>query len=119
MRYYSEPPPFSVQCFGEVYRCDHPIYDRCTLFRDKEKGLAIIQQRFDPETKRTWWGEIDGWIANALYVRPKFHTYFKNRAKPPENGLYPTISVRQVMWYVRMKPLRKERWETVFDRKDI
>lgn len=119
MRYFSKPPEFSVQSFGEVYKCDHPLYDKCTLYRDKEKGIAIIQQRFDEKTKRTYWTEIDGWIANALYLRPKFHLYFKEHAKPAENGLYPTVSVRQIMWYVRMKPLKKERWETVFDRKDI
>lgn len=119
MRYFSKPPEFSVQSFGEVYKCNHPLYDKCTLYRDKEKGIAIIQQRFDEKTKRTYWTEIDGWIANALYLRPKFHLYFKEHAKPAENGLYPTVSVRQIMWYVRMKPLKKERWETVFDRKDI
>ena len=119
MRYFSKPPPLSVQSYGEVYICDHPLYSKCTLYRDKEKGLAIIQQRFDAKKKHTYWAEIDAWIANALYLKPKFHLYFKEHAKPPENGLYPTVSVRQIMWAVRMKPLKKERWETVFDRKDI
>ena len=27
-----------------------------------------------------------------------------------------TVTVRQIMWALRMKPLKKERWETVFDR---
>lgn len=36
-----------------------------------------------------------------------------------QSGLYPTVNVRQLMWALRMKPMRKERWETVFDRKDI
>lgn len=27
--------------------------------------------------------------------------------------------VRQVMWRLRMKPLKRERWETVFDRKTL
>lgn len=34
-------------------------------------------------------------------------------------GLYPTVTVRQMMWALKMKPMPKERWETVFDRKEI
>ena len=35
------------------------------------------------------------------------------------DGLYPTVTVRQIMWALKMKPIQKERWETVFDRRDI
>lgn len=119
MRYYSIEPYLYRQAFGEIYACNHPIYNSCTLYRIGEKGLAVIQQRFDSETKQTYWGEIDGWIANALYLEPKFHAYLRKRAGRPTEGLYPTATVRQAMWAARMKPLRKERWETVFDRQDI
>jgi len=27
--------------------------------------------------------------------------------------------VRQIMWALKMKPIKRERWETVFDRKEI
>lgn len=37
----------------------------------------------------------------------------------PKDGIYPTMTVRQAMWAAKMKPLKKERWETVFDHKDI
>jgi len=44
---------------------------------------------------------------------------FNARADKSYNGLYPTITVRQLMWALKIKPLKKERWETCFDRKDI
>lgn len=39
--------------------------------------------------------------------------------KPEVNDIYPTVSIRQIMHALRMKLLPKERWKTVFDRKDI
>lgn len=119
MRYYSEPPPLSKQVFGEIYICSHPVYSRCTLYRSGSKGLAVIQQRFDPEAKTTWWSEIDAWIANALYLNRQFRYLLEDRAEEAKDGLYPTMTVRQAMWAAKMKPLKKERWETVFDHKDI
>ena len=79
----------------------------------------MIQQRYDKIHKYTWWTKIEPWIANALYLDSGFRKLIKERAKEPTDGLYPTITVRQAMWAIRMKPLKKERWETVFDRKDI
>lgn len=119
MRYHAEEPPISVPIFGEIYICDHPVYSRCTLFRIGGKGLAVIQQRHDPETKHTWWGEVDCWVANSLYLNPGFKPYFDERAGVPQNKLYPTVAVRQIMWALKMKPLKRERWETCFDRREI
>jgi len=31
----------------------------------------------------------------------------------------PTVTVRQIMWALKMKPIKKEKWETCFDRRDI
>lgn len=31
------------------------------------------------------------------------------------DGLYPTVTIRQIMWALKMKPLPRERWETCFD----
>lgn len=70
-------------------------------------------------TKTTWWGELDPWLTDALYLHDGFHPYFEKRAKPVSGGLFPTVTVRQLMWALKMKPLPKERWETVFDRCDI
>ena len=35
------------------------------------------------------------------------------------DGLYPTVTIRQIMWALKMKPIKRERWETVFDRRNI
>lgn len=41
-----------------------------------------------------------------------FMSFFEeNAAEPDENGLYPTVTARKIMWKLRMKPLKKEYWE--------
>jgi len=105
--------------YGRTYICDHVVYNRCTLYEIDDKGLAVIQQRFNSDTKTTRWGELDPWLTDALYLHPDFKDYFDERAKPCMDGLYPTVTIRQIMWSLKMNPLPKERWETVFDRRDI
>lgn len=119
MRYHYEKPAIYVSMYGETYECRHPVYRFCTLFRMNDKGLAVIQQRHDINTKITWWTELDPWLTDDIYLHPKFKEFFDERAGKPENGLYPTVTVRQIMWALKMKPLPRERWETVFDRRDI
>lgn len=120
MRYHIEQPKVSSSQYGMIYACDHPVYDRCTLFRIKHRGLAVIQQYYDPETKRTWWDAILPWLNDIIYLQAGFWQYFDKRSgEPDEYGLYPTVTVRQIMWALKMKPLPKEKWETVFDRKEI
>ena len=48
MRYHYEKPESYSSIYGNVYECDHSVYDRCTLFQINNKGLAVIQQRYDP-----------------------------------------------------------------------
>jgi hypothetical protein len=105
--------------YGQTYFCDHPVYDKCTLFRIENKGLAIIQQRYDPTTKNTWWSEIDPWLTDELYLHDNFRDFFNKRAGEAKGGLYPTVSIRQIMWALKIKPIKRERWETCFDRRDI
>ena len=105
--------------YGETYVCDHPVYDACTLYLIDNKGLAVVQQRFDSETKSTWWSEIDPWLTDILYLHPKFKEYFDERSDESDNGLYPTVTIRQIMWALKMKPIKRERWETCFDRRNI
>lgn len=119
MRYHYEKPAICVQLYGQLHACDHPVYNQCTLFTIGNKSLAVIQQRFDQTTKQSWWGEIDPWLANDLYLHPKFKEFFDARAGEGTDGIYPTVTVRQIMWALKMKPIVRERWETVFDRKDI
>ena len=119
MRYHYEQPKNYSSIYGEVYICNHPVYDRCTLFKIGDKGLAVIQQRFDSATKQTWWSEIDPWLTDSLYLHPKFRDLFNERSGECIDGVYPTITIRQLMWALKMKPLPKERWETCFDRRLI
>lgn len=119
MRYHYEKPTTYSTVYGNTYECNHPIYDRCTLFTIGKEGLAVIQQRYDEVTKTTWWTEIDPWMNDALYLHPKFREFFESRAGTATDGLYPTVSIRQLMWGLKMKPLPKERWETCFDRRAI
>lgn len=119
MRYHYEKPSLYSSVYGQTYECNHPVYNRCTLFTIGQSGLAVIQQRYDPINKYAWWSEIDPWLTDMLYLHPNFREYFEKRSGEIQNGLYPTVSIRQIMWALKMKPLKRERWETCFDRKEI
>lgn len=119
MRYHYNKPNFYKSRYGKTYICDHPVYNSCTLFEIDKKGLAIIQQRFDKEMKSTYWTDIDPWLTDALYLHPRFKDYFDKRAGECKDNLYPTVTIRQIMWALKMKPIKRERWETCFDRKII
>lgn len=119
MRYHFEKPEMYVSQYGKLYICDHPAYNRATLYVIDGKGLCVIQQRFDAKSKTTWWSEIDPWLTDAIYLNAAFKELFDKRARPRKDGLYPTVTVRQIMWALKMKPIPKGRWETVFDRNDI
>lgn len=119
MRYHYDKPTKYYSMYGKTYICEHPVYDKCTLYKIGEFGLAVIQQRFNSDTKQTKWGEIDPWLTDNLYLHPKFKQFFDERAGKCTDGLYPTVTIRQIMWALKMKPLPRERWETVFDRRNI
>lgn len=119
MRYHYEKPDIYVSMYGDTYICDHPVYSRCTLYQIGDKGLAVIQQRYNLETKSTIWTEIDPWLTDDLYLNENFKRFFDERSGTCSDGLYPTVTIRQLMWALKMKPLVRERWETVFDRRDI
>ena len=119
MRYHYEKPDTYLSNCGVVYECDHPVYSRCTLFQIGKRGLSVIQQRFNDHTKSTHWDAIDPWLAGDLYLHPKFKDFFDARSSEGKDGLYPTVTIRQIMWALKIKPLPKKRWETCFDRRDI
>jgi len=113
MRYHYEKHEDYHLLHGRIFRCNHPLYNRCTLYERNGKGFAVIQQYFSPTTKHTWWGEIEPYLVDDIYEQERFEDYFERSASEPnEQGLYPTVTVRQIMWAMRMKPLRKEFWET-------
>lgn len=119
MRYHYEKPTIYLSRYGCTYNCDHPVYDRCTLFKMGNKGLAIIQQRYDCSTKSTYWDEIDPWLTDELYLHRGFKKFFDERSGEIVGELYPTVTIRQIMWALKIKPIPRERWETCFDRKAI
>lgn len=119
MRYHYEKPKNYLSMYGETYECNHPVYSKCTLFKMGDNGLAVIQQRYDPETKTTWWTEIDPWLTDTLYLHASFKEFFDERSGECRDGLYHTVTIRQIMWALKMKPLKREQWETCFDRRDI
>ena len=119
MRYFYEKPEMYFTNYGTVFECNHPVYSICTLFLINGRGLAVIQQRYNPKDKATYWTEIDPWLNDKLYLHPKFKETFDKRAGEMIDGIYPTVTIRQLMWALKMKPLPKERWETTFDRKNI
>lgn len=80
MRYHYEKPSIYRSIYGKRYTCNHPIYDSCTLYIIDDKGLAVIQQRFDKASKSTWWSEIDPWLIDDLYLNPGFKDFFDDRS---------------------------------------
>lgn len=119
MRYHYNKPNIYLSNCGITYVCNHPVYNKCTLFKIGNKGIAVIQQRYSKETKTTWWSYLDPWLMYDIYLHPKFKSYFDKRAGKCTDGLYPTVTVRQIMWALKMKPIKRERWETLFDRREI
>lgn len=120
MRYHLTKPEYFTCRYGQKYICDHPVYDSCTLYKINDKGLAVIQQRFNDETKTTWWTNIDEWLVDLLYLNENFEDYFNKYSGLRDGcGFYPTVTLRQIMWGLKMKPLKRERWETTFDHRNI
>ena len=119
MRYHFEKPAVSLSMYGRRYICNHPVDDSCTLFERDDTGVGVLQQCCAAKTKRTSWTEVDAYLTDVLYLHPKFKEFFDSRARTCTDGLYPTVTIRQIMWALKMKPLPKQTWETVFDRSPI
>ena len=119
MRYHYEKPKNYRSNYGSIYICNHPVYSRCTLYKIGNKGLAVIQQRYNVRTKSTYWTDIDPWLTDMIYLHEQFKKFFDERSGECTDGLYPTVSVRQIMWALKLKPIKREHWETCFDRRLI
>lgn len=81
MRYHNLPPENWTNYYGQTYRCNHPVYRISTLYLDHEKGLCVIQQRFNEKTKSTTWSAIDPWLNDKIYLHAGFKEYFDHHAK--------------------------------------
>ena len=91
---------------------DHPLYSSCSLYTEKGKGLAVVQRRFNPKMKVFFWSYVDPGLVDDIFSHGKFGEYFAKKCGECTDGLYPTVTVRQIMWALKMKPLRKEWWES-------
>ncbi len=112
MKYYYEKAKESGMGAGEIYICDHPLFNRGTLYKTGDRGLLVVQEHYNKKTKARWWGPVEPRLSYDIYVSPRFHALFEEKANvKDENGFYPAISVRKIMWALRMKPLKKEIWE--------
>lgn len=117
MRYRYEKTDKWLPEYGETYWCDHPLYHCCTLYKYGDVGVGVVQKRFDPEKKVTYWSSIDPWVANDIYLSPKFPKWFDTHARPVNTiYCYPTYGVREVMWALRIKPLYHPTWDPYGER---
>lgn len=115
MKYFYEKPDVWDMNPGETVNVDHPLFNRCTVFREDDTGIMIVQQYFNPITKVKWWGPVEPWLSSNVYYNAGFENYFHERATPmDESGLFYITSIRKIMWALRMKPLPKEFWEEDF-----
>lgn len=55
----------------------------------------------------------------SMYLHPGFKDYFDKRSGSCTDELYPIVTVQQMMWALKIKPIQKERLETTFYRRDI
>lgn len=111
MKYFYQKPDICVQVFGKIIDLDHPIYRTGTLYSENGLGLIVVQKHYDSDIRQCWWGAVDVWIANDIYICKNFREYFFSNASEED---YPIIQLRKLMWALRMKPLPKEDWELYF-----
>ena len=109
MKYYYQKPEVTTPLYGETVILEHPVYKIGTQFIQNGRGLIITQKRFT--AKYFYWDAIDPWLANDIYLHPKFPEFFREHATESD---YPIFQLRKVMWALRMKPLPKEFWEEYF-----
>lgn len=115
MRYFYQKPENYIVTAAKTYKCDHELYSKCTLYTFGDRGLAVVQQRFNTTHKVSWWGEIDPWLIDDIFNQEGFMSVFDKYSGNCTDGIYPTISVRRLMWTLRMKPLKRYIWEDPFD----
>lgn len=115
MRYYYEKPEEWTMVEGRVISFLHPLYNKATVYIDRNThGVAVVQQRFNPKKKVMWWGPIDPWLVDDIASQSEFKDWLqKHSASKDENGLYPTFTVRELMYAMKMKPLKREIFEDI------
>lgn len=114
--YYDIPLTYDKPKHGRLYQSNHPLYRYCTLYERCGVGLSVVQMRFNEELKVFFWGPIDEYLVDAIYLNPRFDVYFISKCGKPKDRIFPTVKLRSLMWALRMKPLKKEPWEQELQR---
>lgn len=109
--YYTPLSTTTVQRHSRTVNVEHPLFSSATLFRKGEFGLLVIQKRFNNKLKVSFWGPIDPWLSNDIFEENGFDVVFNKLSGVKEDGLYPIIEVRKLMYELGMKPMKKEIWE--------
>ena len=113
MRYFYEKPEEAKDHSIYFKRVNHPLYNSCRLYMiSEEEGLAIIQKRFNSKLKVFFYSAPDSWIMDEILKCSGFVDYTFKHAGECKDGIFPTVTVRQVMYALKMKPLKKEWWES-------
>lgn len=101
---------------AHIGRASHPLYSRFTLFElDDKRGLAVVQLRFNEYQKSAFWAPVDTALSCSICTNDNLKDYLEEHAgEPDQNGVYPTVDVRKLMWAIKMKPLPKNAWEKGF-----
>lgn len=111
MKYFYVKPENYIRLYGKDISVNHPLIRSGTLFTEGGRGFIVVQQRFEKLSKSFYWSSIDDYLCNDIYLNPNFPKIFREIAKGQTDELYPIITVRRLMWALRMKPLRKEYYE--------
>ena len=109
MKYFYEKPDKWTRDGWKIVQSEHPLFNRATLLYSEDRGFLVVQQHFDPVGKSVWWGSIDPWLACDIRRADRFQDFFEDHADEKYSFV---ISVRKLMWEMRMKPLPKEFWES-------
>ena len=81
-----------------------------------EENRSLLEEEIRAEIKRL--GSLESGSQEHTTAVDSLTKLYKLKLEEDKNT-YPTVTVRQIMWALKMKPIQKERWETVFDRRDI
>lgn len=107
--YYKKPDKWSVTTAVNAYDC--PYARSYTLYSLGDRKVGVVQQRFNPKNKSYIWTSIDPWLIDEIGKNCRYELIFdKFDGK--------IVTVRTIMWTLRMKPLRRKDWEDQFARKE-
>lgn len=109
--FYTPLSTSTIQRHSKTFKCNHPLFDYATLYKSDIFGLLVIQKRFNKNLKAMFWGPIDPWLSNDIFEEHGFNDVFNKLSGVEEDGMYPIIEVRKLMYELGMKPMKKEIWE--------